>query len=286
VGYDATFGGLFPYITAGGGYTFDRRGFYNGNNIYFNETDLHAGLQVPLNLTVGKHSTSVTAGSDIYYSRNTFQQPYRAMFADRQYTYLNNFIYFSNQIQQAKQNINPRFAQSISINYKTAISSISASQFLISGSFYFPGLSINHSLVISAAHQQKGQNNAMGFSNDFPFSKGYGVQNLDDMNKVGVSYHFPIVYSDAGVANLAYLLRLRGYLFYDHTHATSSQFTLNGSPFKANFRSAGAAVFFDTKLFNQGSVSFGVRYSYLLDSDYFGGSGRNRVELVLPVSLF
>jgi hypothetical protein len=286
VGYDATFGGLFPYITAGGGYTFDRRAFYKGNNIYFNETDLHAGLQVPLNLTVGKHSTSVTAGSDIYYSRNTFQQPYRAMFADRQYTYLNNFIYFNNQIQQAKQNINPRFAQSISINYKTAISSISASQFLISGSFYFPGLSINHSLVISAAHQQKGQNNAIGFSNDFPFSKGYGVQNLDNMNKVGVSYHFPIVYPDAGVANLVYLLRLRGYLFYDHTHATSSQFTLNGNPFEANFRSTGAAVFFDTKLFNQGSVSFGVRYSYLLDPDYFGGSGRNRIELVLPVSLF
>jgi hypothetical protein len=45
-------------------------------------------------------------------------------------------------------------------------------------------------------------------------------------------------------------------------------------------------VFFDTKLFNQGSVSFGVRYSYLLDPDYFGGSGRNRIELVLPVSLF
>jgi hypothetical protein len=286
VGYDATFGGLFPYITAGGGYTFDRRGFSNGNNIYFNETDLHAGLQVPLNLSVGKHSTSVTAGSDIYYSRNTFQQPYRAMFADRQYTYLNNFLYFSNQIQQAKQNINPRFAQSISINYKTAISSINASQFLISGSFYFPGLSINHSLVINAAHQQKGQNNAIGFSNDFPFSKGYGAQNLDDMNKLGVSYHFPIVYPDAGVANLAYLLRLRGYLFYDHTHATSSKFTLNGSAFKANFRSAGAAVFFDTKLFNQGSVSFGVRYSYLLDPDYFGGNGRNRIELVLPVSLF
>jgi hypothetical protein len=141
-------------------------------------------------------------------------------------------------------------------------------------------------LVISAAHQQKGQNNAIGFSNDFPFSKGYGVQNLNDMNKVGVSYHFPIAYPDAGVANLAYLLRLRGYLFYDHTHATSSQYILNGSPFKANFRSAGAAVFFDTKLFNQGSVSFGVRYSYLLDPDYFGGSGRNRIELVLPVSLF
>ena len=122
------------------------------------------------------------------------------------------------------------------------------------------------------------------FCNTATSHDGYSAGSL--FNKVGVSYHFPIVYLDAGVANLAYLLRLRGYLFYDHTHATSSQFTLNGSPFKANFRSAGAAVFFDTKLFNQGSVSFGVRYSYLLDRDYFGGNGKNRFELILPVSLF
>ncbi|MBD1394778.1 TolB family protein [Mucilaginibacter glaciei] len=286
VGYNAAYGALFPYIVAGADYTFDRRSFFKGNSIYYNETDLHAGLQVPLNFTAGKQVTGLTLGSDVYFSRNSFQEAFRSQFKDRQYTYLNNYLSFSNQIQQAKQQINPRFAQSISLNYKTAISSITANQFLATSAFYFPGLAINHSLVISAAHQQKGQSNAIGFSNDFPFSKGYGAENLTNMNKVGLSYHFPIAYPDAGVANLAYILRLRGYLFYDHTHATSNQFTLNGAPFKANFRSAGAAVFFDTKWFNQQSISFGVRYSYLLDPDYFGGNGKNRIELVLPVSIF
>lgn len=286
VGYTGIYGALFPYISAGANYTFDRRGFYKGNSIYYNETDLHAGLEVPLDFTSGKTYTYLNFGSDVYYSQSRFQQAYRATFADQHYTYLNNFIEFSNQIQQAKKNINPRFAQSISLNYKTAIGGLSADQFLGTAAFYFPGLSINHSLVLSGAYQQKGQGNGVGFSNDFPFSRGYTAESLDRMYKAGASYHFPIAYPDAGFANLAYLLRVRGYFFYEHTHATDGSFLLNNKPFKADFRSAGAAIFFDGKLFNQGKVSFGIRYVQLLDEDLFGGNGRNRVELVLPVSIF
>jgi hypothetical protein len=286
IGYTGIYGALFPYISAGANYTFDRRGFYKGNSIYFNETDLHAGLEVPLDFTAGKTSTFLDFGSDVYYSQRRFQEAFRSQFADRHYTYLNNYISFSNQIQQAKQQINPRLAQSISLNYKTAIAGLSATQFLGTGSLYFPGFSINHSLVISGSYQQKGRDNSIGFSNDFPFSKGYTAESLDKMQKYGLSYHFPIAYPDAGFGNLAYLLRVRGYLFYDHTHATDGSFLLNGKPFNANFRSAGAALFFDGKIFNQAAISFGIRYSYLLDDDLFGGNGKNRIELVLPVSIF
>jgi hypothetical protein len=286
IGYEAAYGAFFPYLLAGADYTFDRRGFYNGSSIYYNETAIHAGLQVPLDLSVGKHSTALSLSSSVYYSRNTFQEAFRNMFKDSYYTYLNNTISFRNQSQQAKQNINPHFAQSISINYKKAIAGRDANQLLTTGTFYFPGLAVNHSLVISGAYQHRGQNNGIGFSNDFPFSHGYTAENLDDMNKVSVSYHFPIAYPDAGVANLLYILRLRGNVFYEQTHATAYNFYTDGSEFKANFRSAGAAIFFDTKWFNQGAVSFGVRYSRLLDNDIFGGSGRNRIEIVLPVSIF
>ncbi|RFZ84857.1 hypothetical protein DYU05_04415 [Mucilaginibacter terrenus] len=286
VGYTATYGGLYPFISAGANYTLDRKGFYKGSNIFYNETDLHAGLQVPLDFTVGKTSTFLNFGSSVYYTQSRFQEAYRTLFADRHYTYLSNFISFSNQIQKARKNINPRFAQSVTITYKNAIAGLNANQFLASGSLYLPGLSINHSLVLSGAHQQSGKNNGIGFSNNFPFSKGYTAENLDNMNKFSASYHFPIAYPDAGFGNLYYLLRLRGYLFYDHTHATDGSFLLNGKPFNTNFRSAGAALFFDGKVFNQGAVSFGIRYSYLLDPDLFGGNGRNRIELVLPVSIF
>ncbi|AMR33198.1 hypothetical protein A0256_18130 [Mucilaginibacter sp. PAMC 26640] len=286
IGYTGIYGALFPYLSAGANYTFDRRSFYKGNNIYYNETDLHGGLAVPLDFTAGKTYTYLNFGSDVYYSESRFQQAYSNLFKDKHYTYLNNFIEFSNQIQQAKKNINPRFAQNIRLNYKSAIGGLNARQFLATGSLYFPGIGINHSLVISGAYQQKGQDNGIGFSNDFPFSKGYSAESLDHMTKASASYHFPIAYPDAGFANLAYLLRVRGYFFYDHTHATDGSFLLNNKPFKADFRSAGAAVFFDGKLFNQGSISFGIRYTYLMDPDLFGGNGKNRIELVLPVSIF
>jgi hypothetical protein len=138
--------------------------------------------------------------------------------------------------------------------------------------------------VINLAYQQKNKNNVINFSNDFPFSRGYIAENLDKMNKVGINYHFPIGYPDAGVANTLYLLRLRANVFYDYTYATD--YYSNGSPFKGAFRSTGAELYFDTKLFNQGSVSFGFRYSYLIDRDIFGGNGRNRFEIIVPVTVF
>ncbi|MFD0765333.1 TolB family protein [Mucilaginibacter lutimaris] len=286
IGYDAAYGAFFPYLLAGADYTFDRRGLYKGNSIYYNETDIHGGLQVPLNFSAGKNIISLSVGSSYYYSRNTFQEAFRTLFKDSYYTYLSNTLRFSNQTQKARQNINPHFAQNLYISYKKSVSGREANQILSTGSLYFPGLSTNHSLVLSGAYQHRGQNNGIGFSNDFPFSYGYNAENLDDMSKFAASYHFPIAYPDGGFGNLLYLMRLRGNIFYEQTHAKALNFYTNGAIFRQDFRSVGGAVFFDTKWFNQGAISFGIRYSRLLDNDFFGGSGRNRVELVLPVSIF
>ncbi|MEB0263139.1 MULTISPECIES: hypothetical protein [unclassified Mucilaginibacter] len=286
IGYDAAYGAFFPYLLAGADYTFDRRGLYKGNNIYYNETDIHGGLQVPLNFSAGKNITSLSVSSSYYYSRNTFHEAFRSMFRDSYYTYLSNTLRFSNQTQKARQNINPHFAQNLYIGYKKSLSGREANQILTTSSLYFPGLLTNHSLILSGAYQHRALNNGIGFSNDFPFSYGYSAENLDDMSKFAASYHFPIAYPDGGFANLLYLMRVRGNVFYEQTHAKALNFYTNGAPFRQDFRSVGGAVFFDTKWFNQGAISFGIRYSRLLDNDFFGGSGRNRVELVLPVSIF
>lgn len=283
-GFDAVYGALFPYITAGYNYTLDRRGLFNGNRVYWNESDLHGGLRLPLNLSRGKQLTGLTVGSDVHYNLTSFQQPYRAMFTDLNYTYLNNYITFNTRIQQARQNVYPRLGQTLTLNYKTTIDRSNAHQFLASGTFYFPGLFQNHNLVINAAYQQRGRDDVINFSNNFPYSRGYTAENLYQLSKIGINYHFPIVYPDAGVANAVYFLRVRGNFFYDYTHV--NDFFTNGATFKADFRSAGAEVFFDTKIFNQQNITIGVRYSRLLDRDLFGGRGADQIELVLPVSFF
>lgn len=284
LGFDAIYGALFPYLSGGADYYFDRRGYHNGGNVYWNETDLHGGFEMPLNLSRGKTFTSLRAGADAHYTAAAFQPAYRSIAANRSYTYLNYYFSFSHSIQQARQNIYPRLAQSIYVDYKSAVSGIDASQFLASGNIYLPGLMINHNLVINLAHQQKSKNGVIDFSNDFPFSRGYIAENLYDMNKAGVNYHFPIAYPDAGFANTFYLMRIRGNVFYDYTRA--SDFYTNGSKFKSTFRSTGAEIYFDSKWFNQDVISFGFRYSYLVDPDIFGGAGHSRFEFIVPITVF
>jgi len=283
-GFDAVYGALFPYLKAGVDYAIDRRGLYkNGSNVYWNETDLHGGLEVPLNFSQGKNITGLDVGSALYYTQNNFQAPYSSILPSRSYLYVSNYVVFSNHIQRARQNIYPRFGQSLTLSYKSAVSSFTNDQFLADANLFFPGLSINHNLVINAAYQQKDGNNGVSFSNNFPFSRGYFAENLHKMDKLGVDYHLPIAYPDAGIGNTIYLLRLRGDLFYDYTYA-SYNFP-DGSRFK-NFRSTGAAIFLDTQWFNQVPISFGFRYNYLMDQDFFGYTGRNRFEIILPVAFF
>ncbi|MCC8409248.1 hypothetical protein LJ707_09910 [Mucilaginibacter sp. UR6-1] len=280
-GFDLTYGQLFPYLSAGADYIYERRRIYRGSDVYWNEFNIHGGVQLPFNFTRGKNITGLSVGSDLYYAQTNYQDGFEAF--NRHFTYLNSYLSFSTRVQQARQHINPRWGQSLLFIYKNGLS-LSANQYLASGTFYLPGLWPNHSLVINAAHQQHGQNNAVSFSNNFPFSKGYSVENLYKMDKLGANYHFPIAYPDAGLANTVYLMRIRGNAFYEYTRA--SDFYTTGNVFKANFRSVGGAVFFDTKFFNETAISFGVRYSRLLDPDIFGGTGRDRFEIVLPVSIF
>jgi hypothetical protein len=86
------------------------------------------------------------------------------------------------------------------------------------------------------------------------------------MIKGGADYHFPFIYPDAGFANIVYLLRVRNALFYDQTYV--NDFFQNGNTFKADFRSTGVKVYFDTKWWNELPLTFGIRYSRLLDTNF------------------
>jgi hypothetical protein len=204
---------------------------------------------------------------------------YKDSLGHQSFSYINLYYSFSNQVQQARQHIYPRLAQTFLVDYKKSISNFEANQFLVTGSLYLPGIWINHNIVLNAAFQQKDTLNQRSFSNNFPFSRGYSAENFHQLKKWGMNYHFPLCYPDAGLANIVYLLRMRSNIFYDHTFVTDSR------KHTAFFRSAGTELFFDTKWWNQLPLSIGLRYSHLLDRDLFGGSGYNRFEVVLPINL-
>ncbi|WP_342645196.1 hypothetical protein [Mucilaginibacter sp. CSA2-8R] len=285
-GFTTTYGALFPYLFTNVNYTLDRRdyGFDQNRNpveVNWNETRLQAGLKVPLLFAGGRNYTRFNFTSSVNYSINDVkQEAFKNSLPNN--TYLNNSVTFTNQIAKPYQLIYPQLAQNITLTYRNTINSLNAHQLLASGTFYFPGLVGTHSLVINVAHQRRDRNYTI-FSNQLSFSRGYTSDNLYRTYKVGANYHFPIAYPDAGFGNLVYLLRLRGNLFYDYTRG--NDFYRNGTTFKADFRSAGAELYFDTQWFNQSAITFGLRYTRLLDQDVFGGNGRNRFTLILPLSV-
>jgi len=281
-GMDFTYGGLFPFFNAGLEYRIDRNAYYGSQKIYWNELLPYAGISVPLNLSRGRWLTNLEAGSNISYHEQFFQGVYKDSIKNTTYFSLDPQLVFTHQLQAGRMQIYPSFAQTLLVQYDKAISNISGNQFLASANFYFPGFVSTHSLVLKAAIQQRDSLNQVRFANSFPFANGYSAENFYRMYGFGINYNLPLVYPDWGFANLVYFLRIRANAFYDYTGVPF--YATNGPGVQTQYRSAGIEIYLDTKWWNQLALSFGIRYSRLLDPDY-QGRGPNQWELILPLSI-
>jgi hypothetical protein len=280
--FNATYGGWFPYLSAGINYFVDRSASFHQNLIRYNQIEPYAGFNIPLNLSRHRSFTNLNFGSQYVYSQGIFRGKYQDTLKSS-YSYSSSFISFSHQTQQNQQQIFPSFAQTISFSYKTPLTQIKGFQFLANGNLYFPGFGKTHSLVFNGAYLRKDSLDQINFSSGFPFSRGYQSVNFREMYKWGINYNLPLVFPDAGFANIFYLLRVRANLFYDDTHV--KDFLSSSDLNLADFRSAGAEITFDSKWWNEVNVSFGIRYSRLLDKDVYGGKGYDRWEIILPVNI-
>jgi hypothetical protein len=101
------------------------------------------------------------------------------------------------------------------------------------------------------------------------------------MWRIGVNYHLPLFYPDWGFGQLVYFLRVRANLFYDYTQVKSLRTGLTRP-----FSSTGIETYFDMKVWNQLPLTFGVRYTRLLDNEFRGATQPNQWELILPVNLY
>ncbi|ULQ53794.1 hypothetical protein [Flavihumibacter fluvii] len=283
LGYTGIFGGFFPLLKGDLNYTLDRRGIFENRTIYWDQFQSSLGFTIPLNLSKGRSISFLQAGSDLVFNQDNFKEPERSKLGTRSYWYFDHDIRFSHQVQQARQEFNPRFAQTLHLNFRQAISQFDARQFMETSDLYFPGFFLNHSFVVNLAAQQRDSSKGLRFTNDFPFARGYSSENFYRVIKWGINYQLPIIYPDYGAWNIVYLLRVRTNFFYDQAMVKDQQL-LPGVTQKM-FRSVGNELFFDTKWWNQLPVNFGIRYARLLDEDIFGGSGKNRWQFILPVSL-
>ncbi len=283
VGYDFIYGGLFPFFRAGVERGFNRAvdtGSATVKLVNYNSTKLNAGITVPLRFINGRTFKFLTVGSDYNVEYIPFIDT--KGFGTKALQYLSSYFVFSNRSRTAKQFINPQWAQTFTVTYRNAFTLIDNRKLVADGSLYFPGLSRNHSLQIDAAFQKK-DTLADFFSKTFAAARGYQDLNQRRMYKVGVNYHLPLCYPDWGFGNIVFFQRVRMNAFFDY--GSSQTKFADGSLREIKTRSTGTEIFFDTKFWNALPVSFGVRYSRLLDRDYLNARAVNRWEIILPVNI-
>jgi hypothetical protein len=260
----------------------NRAAYLNKDSLlHWNETNTYLGIQLPLNFSGGQFYRYLTLSSTYHLDQVKWSGIGKTIMHDADINFISTSIRFSNQIQKAKQQIFPHWGQSILVQYKQAVRKYSANQVLFSGSFYLPGFSNNHSLVLTGSYQVRDTLQQYSFTNNFPFSRGYTAIDFPSMWKLGSNYHLPIAYPDWGLGNLVYFLRIRANTFFDFTQGKSLR---TGK--KTEFRTVGAEIYFDTRWWNQQPVSFGIRYSHLLDAEYRGQTQPNIWAFIMPVNLF
>jgi hypothetical protein len=235
---------------------------------------------MPFNFSGGKQFRFLTLNSTFNNRQVNWTGLGKGLLRDVNFNFIEGRLNFAQQIQKAYQHIYPRFAQTLSVQYRGAVNKVTANQLLVNGSVYLPGVHANHNLVIDAAFHRRDTMNEYRFSNNFPFSRGYQAVDFPRMWKFGANYHFPLLYPDRGFGNIVYFNRVRTNAFFDHTLGKSLR---TGATFSYN--TVGGELFFDTRWWNQQDVSFGLRYNYPLSNDVRTRINFTRWEIILPVSL-
>ena len=281
IGYNLNYAALYPWITGGLSYTFDRKSTDSSTAYRWNEFNANAGLRLPLNFSGGRFYRYLTLGSTFNTQQVFFTDKSKPQDEDFGFNYFNNSLSWTIQSQQATQHIYPRLAHTLFVQHRFATGSEVNRQLLATTSVYLPGILRTHNIVLTGAYQESDTLNNYRYSNSFPFSRGYPSLDYDRMWKYGINYHFPLVYPDFGVAQIVYFLRIRANVFFDDSYVQDP-----GDVGATSLRSVGAEVFFDTRWWNQQSVTFGFRYSRLLDNEKFSRPpGANQWEFIMPVDL-
>lgn len=279
VGFNSFYGGWFPVLNAGLSYTFDRSIKTPSLNYKLNELEARFGYSIPLNFTRNNLYSFLNFGSNFVFNQLKPTEAFRNILRQRDITYLHHTVRWSQQLPTARQHIFPKFAYAINLQQRHLVQG-KGYQFLGGTTLFLPSIA-NHSIALAANWQETDTAN-ITFSNRFANSRGYNDFYFSRMWRLSGNYHMPLLYPDAGIPGLVYVLRIRSNVFYDFTKVYSRNKLKT-----ADQRSVGGEIFFDSKFFNSLPISLGFRLSHLLDDDFSGRrpKGSNYFEIIVPLDL-
>ena len=274
VGVNMVYGGFYPFINGGVENTFDQPVAINNTPFEIDKLEARIGLSLPFDFTNGRTIKNLNIGTNYVYELQNFKG---GDSLDNHFSYLHHYLSWNHYTPQAVQHIYPRLGYSVSMNYRYAVNLYSSYQFIGNAFIYLPGFFPTHSIVLNGSFQERDTTNII-FSNSFANARGYDDYYFSRMWRASVNYHFPIVYPDWGFGNILYFQRIRGNAFYDFEKVYSKDKITT-----RDLRSVGGEIYLDTKWWNEYPLTFGFRWSYLLDTKLTGSNQKNVFEILIPI---
>lgn len=249
------------------------------------DSKIKAGLLLPFDISSGLYTRKLNVFSNYALTSIRFRENENVVTTDFNLKSIESGLTFINRRKKARQNIFSKYSQFVRISNDGSIDENLANQFLFDSEWTFPGLSVNHNLVFQAAYQHEDAENDYDFSDNFFYSRGYNVPVYDYIYKVGSNYHFPLAYPDWGLWGIFYLYRIRANVFFDYSRAHLTNDATNTESIQL-YNSAGGELIIDSRLLNYFEMTFGFRYSYLLNDDQWENDLKHSFEFFIPLLRF
>lgn len=260
--------------------------FLNSNSLgtlSYKQNDINVGLSVPLSWMKGNYTTNFSLSSTF---SNISTSEYKIQ--DTPINHGLNFnalqfgLNFSNVRRKARQNLVNKWSQSVSLSYQKSITTATSAERLMgSAGFTTPGFGKNHGLEIAFRGKKELLNNNYLFEDQFLHARGYAAAPGDLETVVSTTYSLPLFNIDRGLAGIFFINRVRANVFYDYGNIERKFIN-----FKTTQRSYGGEVIFDIKLLNTlGPLGFGLRNSFLLDTDPLNPTTKQRFEFFVASNL-
>ena len=237
-------------------------------NLYVGQWKEHAfagGIRLPINLTHGNYPTGITISSKYKHYIVDYLDGFTDRARDENFGSVDLDFGFSRAQTRAHQNIYPRWAQTLSVNYQKTLGNgeNQGEIFTVNSSLFFPGVVRNHSFFLTGGYQQEDILNAYRFEDLFTNARSYSSFPFERIYRVSANYTLPLWYPDLALGSLLFFKRLRGNLFYDYSEGR----LLNAD---LKLRSYGAELVTDFRLVRLVEIGAGVRLGWAIDDDdYF-----------------
>ena len=255
--------GWYPVINFGirdGIRTIPPPNFINSPDYSFREEAAVLGISLPLNLTTGKYQSAFTASASNTFTNVTHLSDTPSNFVKGNIDIASSGINFYRTLQVSPRDLNPKWGQIISMDYKKTLSNSDYSSELFAStlSLFFPGILPYHSLKLSSAYQKENAGNYY-ISALVTMPRGFHSSSAvyNDFYKFSFDYKMPVFYPDKNIGFLAYIKRIKLDCFFDF--AQGQRKGLN-----ENFESTGIELTADTHFLRYSyPVDWGVRATYI-----------------------